>query len=57
MNRRKLMMITQSSLFFVSGSLALLTLAGHVTPLKTLRCHGVSWRCLARWKFRRANRL
>src|SRR5882724_117555 len=34
MNRRKLMMITQGSLFFVSGSLALLTLAGHVTPLK-----------------------
>jgi MFS family permease len=34
MNRRKLMMITQGSLFFVSGSLALLTLVGHVTPLK-----------------------
>src|SRR6266542_808153 len=34
MNRRKLMMITQGSLFFVSGSLALLTLAGDVTPLK-----------------------
>src|SRR5207247_175020 len=34
MNRRTLMMITQGSLFFVSGSLALLTLAGHVTPLK-----------------------
>jgi MFS family permease len=34
MNRRKLMMITQGCLFFVSGSLALLTLAGHVTPLK-----------------------
>ena len=34
MNRRKLMMITQVSLFFVSGSLALITLSGHVTPLK-----------------------
>jgi MFS family permease len=34
MNRRKLMMVTQSSLFFVSGSLALMTLAGHVTPMK-----------------------
>lgn len=34
MNRRKLMMVTQGSLFFVSGSLALITLAGHVTPLK-----------------------
>ena len=34
MNRRKLMMITQASLFFVSGSLALITLSGHVTPLK-----------------------
>ena len=34
MNRRKLMMVTQASLFFVSGALALLTLAGHVTPLK-----------------------
>src|SRR5215470_14071692 len=34
MNRRKLMMITQGSLFFVSGSLALITLLGHVTPLK-----------------------
>ena len=34
MNRRKLMMVTQGSLFFVSGSLALMTLGGHVTPLK-----------------------
>ena len=34
MNRRKLMMVTQGSLFFVSGSLALIALAGHVTPLK-----------------------
>ena len=34
MNRRKLMMVTQGSLFFVSGSLALLALAGQVTPLK-----------------------
>ncbi len=34
MNRRKLMMVTQGSLFFVSGALALLTLGGHVTPLK-----------------------
>lgn len=34
MNRRKLMMVTQASLFFVSGALALLTLAGQVTPLK-----------------------
>jgi MFS family permease len=34
LNRRKLMMVTQGSLFFVSGSLALLTLAGHVTALK-----------------------
>ncbi|MGH7797957.1 MAG: MFS transporter [Candidatus Binatia bacterium] len=33
-NRRKLMMVTQASLFFVSGALALLTLAGQVTPLK-----------------------
>ena len=33
MNRRKLMMITQGSLFFVSAILGLLTLAGHVTPL------------------------
>jgi MFS family permease len=34
MNRRKLMMVTQGSLFFVSGSLALITVAGNVTPLK-----------------------
>ena len=34
MNRRKLMMVTQASLFFVSGSLALMTLGGHVTPMK-----------------------
>jgi len=34
MNRRKLMMVTQGSLFFVSGALALLTLGGHVTALK-----------------------
>ncbi len=34
MNRRKLMMVTQGSLFFVSGALALLTLAGDVTALK-----------------------
>jgi len=34
MNRRKLMMVTQGSLFFVSAALALLTLGGHVTPLK-----------------------
>jgi len=33
MNRRKLMMITQGSLFFVSATLALLTLAGQVTPM------------------------
>jgi MFS family permease len=33
MNRRKLMMVTQASLFF-SGALALLTFAGQVTPLK-----------------------
>jgi MFS family permease len=34
MNRRKLMMATQGSLFVVSGSLALLTFAGDVTALK-----------------------
>jgi MFS family permease len=34
MNRRKLMMITQGSLFLVSGTLAFLTLAGQATPLK-----------------------
>lgn len=34
MNRRKLMMITQGSLFFVSGTLALLTVTGQMTPLK-----------------------
>ena len=34
MNRRKLMMITQGSLFFVSGTLALLTVTGRITPLK-----------------------
>ena len=34
MNRRKLMMVTQASLFFVSGALALLTLADQVTPFK-----------------------
>jgi MFS family permease len=34
MNRRKLMMVTQASLFFISGALALLTSAGQVTPLK-----------------------
>ncbi len=34
MNRRKLMMVTQGSLFFVSGSLALITLSGHATPMK-----------------------
>ena len=33
-NRRKLMMITQGSLFFVSGALALLTLTGQMAPLK-----------------------
>ena len=33
MNRRKLMMITQGSLFFVSATLALLTSKGQVTPL------------------------
>ena len=33
-NRRKLMMITQGSLFFVSGTLALLTLGGQMTALK-----------------------
>jgi MFS family permease len=33
MNRRKLMMVTQASLFFVSGSLTLLTVSGRVTPL------------------------
>jgi MFS family permease len=33
MNRRKLMMVTQGSLFLVSGSLALLTVSGRVTPL------------------------
>jgi MFS family permease len=32
-NRRRLMMVTQSSLFFVSGTLALITLAGRTTPL------------------------
>src|SRR5258706_5491530 len=34
MNRRKLMMVTQGSLFFVCGALALLSLGDHVTPLK-----------------------
>src|SRR5215471_6696609 len=34
MNRRKLMMVTQGSLFFVSGSLALLSWTGQVTPGK-----------------------
>ncbi|HWP24276.1 MAG TPA: MFS transporter [Candidatus Binatia bacterium] len=33
-NRRRLMMITQASLFFVSATLALFALAGAVTPLK-----------------------
>jgi MFS family permease len=33
MNRRKLMMTTQGSLFIVSGTLALLSFLGHVTPL------------------------
>jgi MFS family permease len=32
-NRRKLMMITQGSLFFVSATLAILTYKGQVTPL------------------------
>lgn len=32
MNRRKLMMLTQGSLFFVSAVLALLTFSGRVTP-------------------------
>jgi MFS family permease len=39
MNRRKLMIMTQGSLFFVSGSLALMTLSGHVTPI---RLYGVT---------------
>jgi MFS family permease len=39
MNRRKLMMVTQASLFFVSGFLALLSLAGQITPL---RLYGVT---------------
>jgi len=34
MNRRKLMMVTQGSLFFVSGALALLSSTGQVTPEK-----------------------
>jgi MFS family permease len=34
MNRRKLMMVTQGCLIFVSGALALLTLADQVTPAK-----------------------
>ncbi|HXK26697.1 MAG TPA: MFS transporter, partial [Candidatus Binatia bacterium] len=34
MNRRRLMMLTQASLFGVSGALALLTLAGSATPLR-----------------------
>jgi MFS family permease len=33
MNRRNLMMFTQGSLFFVSATLAFLTLGGHVTPM------------------------
>jgi len=33
-NRRKLMMVTQGSLFFVSGALALLSSSGQVTPAK-----------------------
>ncbi|MSP40670.1 MAG: MFS transporter [Deltaproteobacteria bacterium] len=33
-NRRKLMMLTQGSLFFVSGTLALVTLGGQMTSLK-----------------------
>lgn len=33
MNRRKLMMVTQGSLFFVSATLALLTSRGNVTPM------------------------
>ena len=33
MNRRKLMIFTQTSLFCVSGSLALITVAGRTTPL------------------------
>jgi MFS family permease len=34
MNRRKLMMVTQGSLFIVSAALALLTTTGAVTPLR-----------------------
>jgi MFS family permease len=34
MNRRRLMMLTQASLFGVSGALALLTLGGGATPLR-----------------------
>jgi MFS family permease len=34
MNRRRLLMLTQASLFGVSGALALLTLAGSATPLR-----------------------
>jgi MFS family permease len=34
MNRRKLMMVTQGSLVFVSGALALLTLADQATPAR-----------------------
>src|ERR1051325_7714556 len=34
MNRRKLMMVTQGNLFFVSGALALLSSSGQVTPAK-----------------------
>jgi MFS family permease len=33
MNRRRLMMLTQASLFCVSGALALMTLSGSATPL------------------------
>jgi MFS family permease len=38
-NRRKLMMITQGSLFFVSGTLALLTLDWAGDALEALRHH------------------
>src|ERR1044072_9636275 len=34
MNRRKLMMVTKGSLFFVSGALALLSSTGEITPGK-----------------------
>lgn len=53
MDRRKLMMVTQGSLFLVSGTLAVLTLPNMSRRLRFMASRFFS-RCLVRWRRRRA---